>query len=96
MNEGMKQTSLKQLQEIPGVGKSIAQDLWELGIRCVADLKGRDPEKLYEKRCVQVGTRIDPCLLYVFRGAVYYASHTRHDTELLKWWNWKDRPSFRR
>ena len=91
MNEGTKQLSLKQLQEIPGVGKSIARDLWELGIRRVADLKGRDPEKLYEKRCAQVGMRIDPCLLYVFRGAVYYASHTRHDPELLKWWNWKDR-----
>jgi hypothetical protein len=96
MNEGTKQLSLKQLQEIPGVGKSIACDLWELGIRRVADLKGRDPEKLYEKRCTQVGTRIDPCLLYVFRGAVYFASHTRHDPELLKWWNWKDRPFTRR
>ena len=96
MNEGMKQQSLKQLREIPGVGKSIAQDLWELGIRRVDDLKGKDPEKLYAKRCTQVGTRIDPCLLYVFRGAVYYASATRHDPELLKWWNWKDRPSTRR
>jgi len=50
MNEGTKQLSLKRLQEIPGVGKSIAHDLWELGIRRVTDLKGRDPEKLYEKR----------------------------------------------
>jgi hypothetical protein len=96
MKEEMKQQSLKRLQEIPGVGKSIAQDLWELGIHRVADLKGRDPEKLYERRCAQVGTRIDPCLLYVFRGAIYYASHTRHDPELLKWWNWKDRSSTRR
>ncbi|MCX6143357.1 MAG: helix-hairpin-helix domain-containing protein [Ignavibacteriales bacterium] len=96
MNEEMKRLALKQLQEIPGVGKSIAQDLWELGIHRMADLKGRDPEKLYEKRCTQVGTRIDPCLLYVFRGAVYYASHTRHAPELLKWWNWKDRSSTRR
>jgi hypothetical protein len=92
----MKQLSLKHLREIPGVGKSISEDLWELGIRRVADLKGRDPEKLYERRCAQMGTRIDPCLLYVFRGAVYYASHIRHDPELLKWWNWKDRPLTRR
>ena len=96
MNKETKQLSLKQLQEILGVGKSISHDLWDLGIRCVADLKGRDPERLYEKRCAQVGTRIDPCLLYVFRGAVYYASHTRHDPELLKWWNWKERPFTRR
>jgi hypothetical protein len=30
-------------------------------------------------------------VLYVFRCAVYYASHEVHDPELLKWWNWKDR-----
>ena len=83
--------TLKELQIIPGVGKSIAADLYELGIRQVADLKGRDPERLYSRRCTQVGTRIDPCLLYVFRCAVYYASHTRHNPDLLKWWNWKDR-----
>ena len=96
MNEEKQRSALKELQEIPGVGKSISMDLWELGIRRVHDLKGKDPEKLYEKRCAQVGIQIDPCLLYVFRGAVYYASHTRHDPELLKWWNWKDRTSARR
>jgi hypothetical protein len=35
--------------------------------------------------------QVDRCLLYVFRCAVYFAEHTRHDPELLKWWNWKDR-----
>jgi predicted flap endonuclease-1-like 5' DNA nuclease len=30
------------LREIPGVGKSIALDLWEIGIRKVEDLKDRD------------------------------------------------------
>ena len=82
---------LRELQVIPGVGPSIAEDLYELGIRRVAELKGKDPERLYSRRCTQVGMRIDPCLLYVFRCAVYYASHTRHNPELLKWWNWKDR-----
>ena len=91
MNTGSKEQSLKALQEIPGVGKSIAGDLWELGIRRVSDLKGKDPEKLYIKRCVQVGTEIDRCLLYVFRCAVYYASTQRRKPDLLKWWNWKDR-----
>lgn len=86
-----KVQSLKELQIIPGVGPSIAVDLYELGIRQVAHLKGKDPERLYSRRCTQVGTRIDPCLLYVFRCAVYYASHARHNPELLKWWNWKDR-----
>jgi hypothetical protein len=90
MNTAAKQQSIRELKGIPGVGKSIAEDLWDLGIHRVSDLKGNDPEKLYVKRCVQVGVEIDRCLLYVFRCAVYYASHKRHKPELLKWWNWKD------
>ncbi len=35
------------LRNIPGVGKSIEQDLIDIGINCVNDLKGRDPEDLY-------------------------------------------------
>jgi hypothetical protein len=91
MNTGSKQQVLKELEAIPGVGKSIAEDLWQLGIRQVSDLKRKDPEKLYFKRCAQVGCPIDRCLLYVFRCTVYYASHERRQPELLKWWNWKDR-----
>lgn len=90
MTNAMKREALKQLQEIPGIGKSIAEDLWHLGIRKVTDLRGKDPEKLYLKRCFQQGAPIDRCLLYTFRCAVYYASRKSHDPELLKWWNWKD------
>ncbi len=89
----LQQEVIKELQNIPGVGVSIAQDLWELGIRRVSDLKGKSPDRLYEKRCEQQGLRIDPCLLYVFRCAVYFASQKKHKPELLMWWNWKDRPS---
>lgn len=82
---------LRELQTIPSVGKSIAEDLWELGIRRVEDLRGKDPEHLYRKRCQQMGMPIDRCLLYTFRCAVYFASHKKHEPRLLKWWNWKNR-----
>lgn len=36
------------LQTIPGIGKNIAEDLQNIGINCVSDLIGKDPEKLYE------------------------------------------------
>lgn len=91
MKSSTKYEVLKGLQVIPGVGKSIAEDLYDLGIRQVSDLKGKNPERLYARMCTQLGTRIDPCLLYVYRCAVYFASHTRHKPDLLKWWNWKDR-----
>ena len=80
-----------ELLEIPGIGKSLAEDLMNIGIQKVSDLKNKNPEKLYQKLCRYEGVRLDPCVLYAFRCAVYYASNTRHDAELLKWWNWKDR-----
>jgi len=83
-------TSMQELQMIPGLGKSIARDLLDLGIRHVRDLKGRDPERLYHKLSVLRGMHIDRCVLYAFRCSVYYASRKKHDPALLKWWNWKD------
>lgn len=85
----MKKT-LKELRLIPGVGKSIAQDLYNIGIREVADLKNKNPEALYQESNKYCGTMQDRCLLYVFRCAVYFASVKKHEPEKLKWWNWKD------
>lgn len=82
---------MNSLTSIPGVGKSIAKDLNDLGIYGVEDLIGKDPEVLYELSCELQGMKIDRCLLYVFRCAVYYASNEKHDPDLLKWWNWKDK-----
>ena len=85
-----KEKIIKGLRIIPGVGVSIANDLYLLGIRRVSDLKGKSPEVLYKDFCVMQGQPIDRCLLYVFRCAVYYSSRSTHDPRLLKWWNWKD------
>jgi hypothetical protein len=83
--------AIRNLQEIPGVGPSIAHNLWRLGFGSVSDMKGVDPEKLYERLCALQKTKVDRCALYVFREAVYFASRKTHDPELLKWWNWKDK-----
>lgn len=91
MDEAGKSVAIKEFQRIPGVGKSISLDLWNLGYRGVEELQKQDPEEMYERFCIQEGMHVDRCLLYVFRCAVYYASNEQHDTELLKWWNWKDR-----
>lgn len=91
-----KSAAIRELRTIPGVGPSIAHDLVELGIRSVADLRGKDPERLYERRCIQQGQTIDRCLLYVFRCAVYFAETPRPKPEMLLWWNWKDRRPRRR
>ncbi|MCU0537981.1 MAG: helix-hairpin-helix domain-containing protein [Hydrococcus sp. Prado102] len=81
----------QNLQIIPGVGKSLSQDLVDLGYQKVEDLVHEDPEKMYHNLCRLRGQHIDRCVLYVFRCAVYYASNTVREPELLKWWNWKDK-----
>jgi hypothetical protein len=83
--------SAKELQIIPGVGKRLSRDLVDLGYRKVEDLRREDPERMYQSLCSQRGQHIDRCVLYVFRCAVYFASNSVHEPELLKWWNWKDR-----
>jgi hypothetical protein len=68
-----KRIAFQELQTIPGVGKSIAGDLYSIGIRKVSDLKYRDPEELYVHSNKLAGTKQDRCLFYVFRCAVYFA-----------------------
>ena len=84
-------SNLKELQTIPGVGKSISQILWNIGIEKVSDLKGKDPEELYFRICVDQGYQVDRCVLYVCRSSVYFADNKNPDPEKLKWWNWKDK-----
>ncbi|HTF82518.1 MAG TPA: helix-hairpin-helix domain-containing protein [Cytophagales bacterium] len=86
--------AFKELRRIPGVGKAVAMDLWQLGYRTIQDLKGQDPELMYIlhndlKQQVQ-----DVCMLYTFRCAVYYANTygQYQDPEKLKWWRWTDSP----
>lgn len=89
----MRSEQLKELAQIPGVGKSIANDLLRIGITSVRDLKGKSPEDLYDKSNTVAGKVQDRCLLYVFRCAVYYAETKpeKQNPEKLKWWNWKDK-----
>jgi hypothetical protein len=91
MNETNRKVILDRLMTIPGVGKSIAGDLYDIGIRSPEELRGNEPELLYERICAHQKKRIDRCLLYEMRCVVYFVSKEKHDPELLKWWNWKDR-----
>ncbi len=83
--------AIKKLKAIPGVGKSIADDLYSLGYNSPEELREESPEQMYERLCEITETKQDKCLLYVFRCAVYYASEPNPAPDLLKWWNWKDR-----
>ena len=81
-----------ELRQIPGVGKQTEADLIAIGYATIDSLRGADPEELYEQECICQGVKVDRCVLYVYRCAVYYANTApeERDPALLKWWNWKD------
>jgi hypothetical protein len=88
-----RRESLRELRTIPGIGPSLALDLYSLGIRRVADLKAQDPEKLYRRLERLTAAKQDRCVLYTFRCAVYFAETKNPRPDRLLWWNWKDFPA---
>jgi hypothetical protein len=88
-----KDQSIKELITIPSIGRSIANDLWNIAIASVADLKDKDPELLFDLSNRYASTIQNRCLLYSFHCAVYYAETKPDDCdpEKLKWWNCKDK-----
>jgi Pathogenicity locus len=88
--EMTRKVAKSELQIIPGVGPAATGDFHLLGITRIADLKGRDPQQLYDELSRITKVKQDRCVLYVFRCAIYFASNTKHDPQKLLWWNWKD------
>ncbi|MBN2205713.1 MAG: hypothetical protein JW767_11910 [Thermoleophilia bacterium] len=99
---------MSALRALPSIGPRLAEKLLLLGVRSPDDLRGHDPEALYDELRAQLGP-VDRCVLYAFRCAVHAAEHAADDgrtqggghgaanPELAKWWNWKDGgPALRR
>ena len=61
-SEGVRRSDLKR---IPGVGANMERHLNNIGVNCVEDLKGKEPEELYRLDSIKKGYRDDPCVLYV-------------------------------
>lgn len=82
-------TLTDKLDSLPGIGKSLAEDLMRLGYGQVSDLVGQNPEQMYERLMEMEGQHVDRCVLYTFRCAVYVAEGGR-DPEKMLWWKWMD------
>ena len=61
----MKASGSNKLEDIPGVGTRIAQNLRSISITSIDDLRGQSPEKLYDKLCDFSAAPVDRCMLYV-------------------------------
>lgn len=60
----------KRLEEIPNIGKAIAEDRRRLGISRSEQLKNNDDFTLYNKLNAVTGERHDPCVADTFLAAV--------------------------
>ncbi|MBS1846689.1 MAG: pathogenicity locus [Actinobacteria bacterium] len=80
----------RRLEDLPGVGKAVADDYRRLGVVDAAAVATHDPFRLYEQLQAIDGPT-DVCMLYTFRCAHYAASTPDPDVDLLAWWVWKDR-----
>lgn len=81
-------TQERTLRDLTSVGPAMVRDFKLLGIRSVAQLSRRNPEKLYEQLCEITGQPQDICCLDVFRAAVAQARNPRLPEEQRQWWYW--------
>ena len=86
-----KNRILNQFQTIPGIGKACSLDFWNIGLRSITDLAGKNPNVLYDKLNTITDVKHDICMLYTFRCAIYFATEKNHDKDKLNWWYWKDK-----
>lgn len=75
------------LEELPNIGKAMADDLRIIGIDHPKKLTGKDPFKLYGALCQKSGRRHDPCVLDVFMAAVHFMDGGKP----LPWWAFTDK-----
>ena len=78
MSRKLKSTSQinesTKLEELPNIGKSLANDLRKIGIYEVKQLKKSDGFNLYKLLCKKIGKRIDPCCLDTFIAVVDFVN----------------------
>lgn len=75
---------VRELCRIPNVGPATAGDLQLLGISAVGDLKGRDPDEMYDRLCSITGVRHDPCCRDVFAAVIDHAE----TGSMRPWWEY--------
>ena len=65
---------VKELEDLPNIGKSITADFKLLGIHKPEDLRGKDAFTLYDTLCSITEKRQDPCVIDVFMSAISFVN----------------------
>jgi hypothetical protein len=78
----------RELADLISIGPAMLRDFEMLGIRSIAQLAKRNPERMYEKMERMTRQRQDPCVLDTFSAAVAQARNPRLGAEKCQWWWW--------
>lgn len=78
--------TVSRLDELPNIGKAMADSLQLIGIDHPRKLIGKEPFELYGELCAISGKKHDPCVIDVFMSAV----HFMESGEPLPWWSFTD------
>jgi hypothetical protein len=76
-----------RLEQIPNVGKAVAEELRSIGITRPEQLKGKDGLKLYHKLNKTTGVRPDPCMADTLMAAVDFMNGGKAKP----WWKFRAR-----
>ncbi len=77
---------VKRLEDLPNVGKAIAEDLRQVGIVGPMQMKDVDPWALYETMCRVQRRQVDPCMLDVLISIQRFMS----GAPALPWWSYTE------
>lgn len=81
-------TEHRRLADLISVGPAMVRDFELLGVRSVAQLARRNPERLYHELGRVARQHQDICVLDTFRAAVAQARDPRLPAEKCQWWWW--------
>lgn len=81
----------RELGDLISVGPAMLRDFQLLGVRTVADLARRNPDRMYAQLERVAPQHVDICVLDTFRAAVAQARNPRFPAQQCQWWWWSAR-----
>ena len=84
-------SEVRELHDLISVGPAMVRDFHLLGVRSVAALARRSPERMYAQLERIAPQHMDICVLDTIRAAVAQARNPRLPAEQCQWWWWSAR-----
>lgn len=79
----VRRDRVRELEDLPNIGKAMADDLRLIGIHTPEQLTGRDAFEMHRALCEKTGRKQDPCVIDVFMSVVDFM----RGGEALPWWS---------